>query len=72
MLDALGGRPGLGFITVSAAGVVAAVAYFRMRKKSFKDQPVTYDSMPEKKKIEIKGLCSEIKAHRIWDGDRRV
>ena len=72
MFDALGGRSGLGFLTVSAAGVLAAVAYFRMRKKTFKNQSVTYDSMSEQKKIEIKGLRSEIKAHRIIDRKHHV
>ena len=72
MLNALSGRSGLGFLTVSVAGALAAVAYFRMRKKRFKDQRVTFDPTTEQEKIEIKGLCSEIKAHRIWDKGRDV
>ena len=70
MFDTLVWRSGLGFLVVSTAGVLAAVAYFRIRKKRFEYRQTIPDSSPSGKEMVIKGLYSEIKAHRVLDRRR--
>ena len=72
MFDALSGKSGLGFLTLACVGVLATVAYFRKRRKRFESQQVTLQTTQTEKEVVIKGLCSEIKAHRVWYRGRDV